>query len=135
MKLTKNELCPIHRSRFCCGRQPNHKALSGVRRIEDPHHPRGYREYRSPAAMRRLLQQKIREQKSRCAICGRQFRRFQDAVPDHIAPKGMGGARHDDHPDNIQAVHRGCNLRKGSKRQWADPESLAVLDAPKKDLK
>ncbi len=116
MKLTKNDFCPIHRSRFCCGRKQNQKALAGVRRIEDPHHSRGYREYRSPAAMRRLLKQKIREQNSRCAICRRQFRRFEDAVPDHIEPKGMGGARHDDHPDNIQAVHRGCNFRKGSKR-------------------
>ena len=28
----------------------------------------------------------------------------------------MGGAWRDDHPDNIQAVHRHCNLRKGSVR-------------------
>ena len=117
MKLTKNELCPIHRSRSCCGRQPRaSNSLAGVRRVEDPRHPRGYREYRSPAAMRRLLGQKIREQSSRCAICRRPFRRFEDAVPDHIEPRGMGGAWRDDHPDNIQAVHRGCNLRKGSKR-------------------
>jgi 5-methylcytosine-specific restriction endonuclease McrA len=117
MKLTKNELCPIHGSRFCCGRQRRSTtSLSGVRRIEDPRHPRGYREYRSPAAMRRLLRQKLREQNLRCTICGRKFRSFDDAVPDHIEPRGMGGAWRDDHPDNIQAVHRGCNLRKGSKR-------------------
>jgi hypothetical protein len=27
-------------------------------------------------------------------------------VPDHISPRGMGGVWRDDHPDNIQAVHR-----------------------------
>jgi 5-methylcytosine-specific restriction endonuclease McrA len=37
-------------------------------------------------------------------------------VPDHIEPKGMGGAWRDDHPENIQAVHRRCNLQKGSRR-------------------
>ena len=87
-----------------------------MRKIEDPRHPRGYRERRSPAAMRRLLRQKIREQNSRWALCGKLFRRFEDAVPDHIEPKGMGGAWRDDHPDNIQAVHRRCNFRKGSRR-------------------
>ncbi len=133
MRLSKNELCPIHRSRFCCGRSHHHynySALRGVRRIEDPHHPLGYREYRSPAAMRRLLTQKIREQNSRCAICGRQFRRCEDAVPDHIEPKGMGGARHDDHPDNIQAVHRGCNFRKGSKRDWKLTALKTIIPRP-----
>jgi hypothetical protein len=39
----------------------------------------------------------------RCTICGRKFRSFEDAVPDHIEPRGMGGAWRDDHPDNIQA--------------------------------
>jgi hypothetical protein len=28
----------------------------------------------------------------------------------------MGGARRDDHPDNIQAVHWWCNSDKGSIR-------------------
>jgi len=119
MKLSKNELCPIHGSRTCCGRTtPTGKRSlrMGLQRIEDPRHPRGYREHRSPAEMRRLLKKKIREQNCRCALCGREFRRFADAVADHIVPKGMGGAWRDDHPDNIQAVHRHCNLRKGSQR-------------------
>jgi hypothetical protein len=119
MKLRKHDLCPIHRSRSCCGRpKPAAPAVGsfGIRRMEDPRHPRGYREYRSPAEMRRLAKLKIAEQQNRCAICGREFKRFQDVVPDHIQPKGMGGAWRDDHPDNIQAVHRHCNLRKGSMR-------------------
>jgi hypothetical protein len=119
MKLRRNELCPIHHSLLCCGRErlaKNRPPWAAIQRIEDPHHPRGYRERRSPAEMRRLLKNKIREQQGRCAICRQEFRDFADAVPDHIQPKGMGGAWRDDHPENIQAVHRGCNLRKGSKR-------------------
>ena len=44
MKLSRNEYCPIHRSRFCCGRQQSKKERKlrlGVQRVEDPHHPRG----------------------------------------------------------------------------------------------
>ena len=79
MKLRKHDLCPIHRSRSCCERR-NTAAVAvgsfGIRRIEDPRHPRGYREYRSPAEMRRLLKQKIAQQQRRCAICGREFKRI-----------------------------------------------------------
>lgn len=66
--------------------------------------------------MRRLLNRKINEQKGICAICGRPFTDYGDVVPDHKGPKGMGGARRDDHPDNIQAAHRLCNSEKGSRR-------------------
>ena len=72
MKLRRNEFCPIHRSLFCCGREQARKERRfqlGVQRIEDPHHPRGYRELRSPAEMRKLLNRKIAEQDGKCAIC------------------------------------------------------------------
>ena len=72
MKLRRNEYCPIHRSLFCCGREQARKERRfqlGVQRIEDPHHPRGYRELRSPAEMRKLLNRKIVEQDGKCAIC------------------------------------------------------------------
>ena len=61
MRLRTNEPCPIHRSLSCCGREliPKPKLLRlGVQRVEDPHHPRGYREVRSPAEMRKLLNRK-----------------------------------------------------------------------------
>jgi len=86
MKLRKNEYCPIHRSRFCCGREqsPKQRKLRlGVQRIDDPHHPRGYRELRSPAEMRKLLNRKIAEQAGQCAICHNEFRDYSDIVPDH----------------------------------------------------
>jgi 5-methylcytosine-specific restriction endonuclease McrA len=66
--------------------------------------------------MRKLLNRKVREQKGKCGICGELFTDYNDIVPDHIKPKGMGSAWRDDHPDNIQAAHRKCNLEKGSKR-------------------
>ena len=119
MKLRRNEYCPIHRSLFCCGREQARKERRfqlGVQRIEDPHHPRGYRELRSPAEMRKLLNRKIVEQDGKCAICRAAFTDYSEIVPDHIEPKGMGGAWRDDHPDNVQAVHRRCNLQKGSRR-------------------
>jgi hypothetical protein len=88
----------------------------GVQRVEDPHHPRGYRELRSPAEMRKLLNRKIVEQGGKCAVCHKEFAHCADIVPDHRHPKGMGGAWRDDHPDNIQAAHWWCNSEKGSSR-------------------
>ena len=88
MKLRRNEYCPIHRSLFCCGRELARKERRfqlGVRRIEDPHHPpRGYREIRSPAEMRKLLNRKIADQGGKCAICHESFTDYGEIVPDHI---------------------------------------------------
>ena len=64
MRLRANEVCPIHKSVSCCGREfvPKVTAIrTGVRRIEDAYHPRGYRELRSPAEMKKLLNRKIEE--------------------------------------------------------------------------
>ena len=122
MKLRRKEFCPIHRSLYCCGREPIQKGSSvrhvGVQRIEDPHHPRGYRELRSKAEMWKLLNRKIVEQNRQCAICQVAFTNYSDIVPDHIDPRGMGGSRRDDHPQNIQAVHFWCNGEKGSTREY-----------------
>jgi hypothetical protein len=90
-----------------------------VQRIEDTHHPRGYRELRSKAEMRKLLDRQIVEQNRQCAICQVAFTNCGDIVPDHIDPRGMGGSRRDDHPD-IQAVHFWCNGEKGSTREYQD---------------
>ena len=117
MRLRRNEYCPIHHSLFCCGREKKECRLQlGIQRIDDPHHPRGYRELRSPAEMRKLLNRKIVAQDRKCAICQEQFDCYNDIVPDHRCPKGMGGGRRDDHPENIQAVHWWCNSKKGSRR-------------------
>ena len=122
MKLRRNEFCPIHRSISCCGRELVQKGSRvrrlGVQRIEDPHHPRGYRELRSKGEMRKLLNRKIVEQNRQCAICEVAFTNYGDIVPDHIDPRGMGGSRRDDHPENIQAAHFWCNGEKGSTREY-----------------
>jgi|SRR5271166_573572 len=62
------------------------------------------------------LIERLPSKKGKCAICRTTFTDYSEIVPDHIEPKGMGGAWRDDHPENIQAVHRRCNLQKGSKR-------------------
>src|SRR6266478_6530992 len=85
MKLRRNEFCPIHKSVSCCGRKliPKPKLIRlGVQRIEDSHHPRGYRELRSPAEMRKLLNRKIVEQDRKCALCHEEFTDYNDIVPD-----------------------------------------------------
>src|SRR5215471_13504971 len=90
MRLGRKERCPIHKSLFCCGREQTKAKRSGwapVQRIEDPHHPRGYREIRSPAEMKKLLKWKIVEQKNHCGICGEPFTDIHDVVPDHKNPK------------------------------------------------
>jgi hypothetical protein len=48
-------------------------------------------------------------------------------VPDHIHPRGMGGAWRDDHPENIQAVHWWCNREKGSSRGSSLASALYYL--------
>ena len=96
MRLRSNELCPIHKSLSCCGRQflPKPKLIRlGVQRVEDPHHPRGFRELRSPAEMRKLLNRKIVQQGGICAICHEDLTDYNDVAPDHRNPKGMGGDR------------------------------------------
>jgi hypothetical protein len=45
-------------------------------------------------------------------VCEIAFTHYNDIVPDHIDPRGMGGSRRDDHPENIQAVHFWCNCER-----------------------
>ena len=89
MKLRRNQVCPIHRSLFCCGREviPRERRPRqlGIRRIEDLHHPRGYWELRSNGEMRKLLDQKIVAQNGRCGICEEKIGDYRDIVPDHTA--------------------------------------------------
>ena len=136
MKLRRNEYCPIHRSLFCCGREQARKERRfqlGVQRIEDPHHPRGYRELRSPAEMRKAAEPKDRR-------AGREMRNlphrnlpnYSEIVPDHKHPKGMGGAWRDDHPENIQAVHWWCNSKRAQTDEAIDDRSVCTfLQSPR----
>jgi len=55
----------------------------GVRRVDDPLHPRGYRELRSNGEMRKFLNRKIADQNGICGICNEKFTDCGDVVPDH----------------------------------------------------
>jgi hypothetical protein len=121
MRLRANEVCPIHRSVSCCGRERIAKPRLirvGVRWVEDPNHPRGYRELRSPAEMRKLLNRKIGEQAGICAICHEEFADYNDVVPDHRNPKGMGGAWRDDYPKLSRQCIGGVTKRR-DQREWS----------------
>lgn len=100
MRLRRNQVCPIHRSFACCGREsvPKQRRARqmGVRRVDDPQHPRGYREIRSNAEMRKVMDGKIIAQNSLCAICHGGSTDFSDIAPGHINPRGMGEAWRDD---------------------------------------
>lgn len=133
LKLKPNERCPLHPNDWHCSCRPVVKSRPvtpaekkaagkwyqvgpGIQRIDDKHHPRGFREKRTVAALRPILMQKIQDQDALCAICGKPMDDLANIAPDHIDPKGSGGAWHDDHESNIQAVHHHpCNLEKGSK--------------------
>jgi hypothetical protein len=121
MRLRSNEVCPVHRSTSCCGREilPKPKLVRlGVQRVEDPHHPRGYRELRSPAEMRKLLNRKVRQQAGICAICQEEFTDYNDVVPDHRNPKEWAELGE----TTIQTISRqriGGATKKRDQRGWA----------------
>jgi hypothetical protein len=58
------------------------------------------------------MERKITVQNGVCALGKCPVADYNDIVPDHIKPRGMGGAWRDDHPDNIQAVTGGATERR-----------------------
>jgi hypothetical protein len=120
VKLRQQDICPIHRSRFCCGRESK-QSVSHVlkwKRIGP-----GVKQHietglirRSPAAMRDLLAKKVIAQNNLCSLCGKEFTDAREITPDHTEPRGMGAARRNDAEENITAAHANCNREKGSKR-------------------
>lgn len=132
--LRSNQLCPVHRSYYCCGRARTERlekklergrrpsALKGwiqvgegLWRIEDQFHPRGYREKRSADQLRRIKNQLLLAG-AKCLYCASPWTDYRDVEVAHKEPKGMGGARRDDHPDNLGLAHRACNWKNGSRR-------------------
>lgn len=123
-QLRPGQLCPLHHSYYCCGRKPvpksaaQHKRLQfmrGITIIQDPHHPRGFRERCSQAELNRRKDQMLRSGQTTCFYCGKDFEPYTDIVTAHKEPKAMGGARHDDHVSNLTLAHSWCNLQNGSK--------------------
>lgn len=129
MRLKSNQPCPIPKHGFKCAcrtseyrtRKPSkYEAVRpGVRRIKDEHadHPDGYRYLLSKSEMQKVVDKKIVVQDGLCALCHKPMDDYSNIVGDHKLPKGNEGARRDDRPENIQAVHHWpCNVEKGSKR-------------------
>ena len=86
-RLRKREFCPLHRSFTCSCHGPAkafvtspRKKLVAVERIEDPHHPRGYREICSPAELRRRKNKLILNAEGHpvCHLCGEEFTSYSE---------------------------------------------------------
>ena len=133
MRLAKNEICPIHRSRFCCGREKNslkrNRGISRgpVTRIEDPHAPNGFREKCTDAELRRRALRALKRQDGICAWCHQAITDIRDASPDHIEPRGFSGAMRNDSETNICCVHKRCNFEKGSRRFAVNSAGLYIV--------
>jgi hypothetical protein len=110
------QLCPIHRFLSCCGREAiakeQRRRQLGVRRIDDPQRPRGYRELHSNREMQKLTNCKIAAQNGICGICKERFTVYSDVVPDHISLRGMGGAWRDDRPTTFRPCTGGATARR-----------------------
>jgi len=93
----------------------------GIRRIKDEHSPTGYRWKLSQAEREKVILRKLRDNGGTCGICGEPITDMGDVVPDHVEPKGMGGAWYDDGENgaNLQPAHNQCNLMKSSQRNFS----------------
>jgi 5-methylcytosine-specific restriction endonuclease McrA len=89
-----------------------------IRRIKDPSHPDGYREW----VGRNILAQRFEELcaapgPKRCYVCHGEFTTWDGPTLEHIIPKGAGGSTHNDAMSNLTLSHWRCNVQKGSSRQ------------------
>jgi len=118
LRLRKNEMCPLHRSRFCCGRgdiRTETKRQSrkwtmtepGVRRYEDG------REVCSPSALKRRKDNLIRKNPV-CYACDRQFSEYGEIELAHIESKGSGSWKRRDNIENLVLLHAVTNWECGS---------------------
>jgi hypothetical protein len=87
-----------------------------VRRIIDPAHPRGYREWVGRKELARRFTELCEGGPRRCFVCNGEFTFANGPTLEHIEPKGAGGSNHDDHRDNLALSHWRCNVEKGSRR-------------------
>jgi 5-methylcytosine-specific restriction endonuclease McrA len=88
-----------------------------IRRIEDPAHPRGYREWVGRRELARRVQELMDAPgEKRCYVCHGPFTFHNSPTLEHIIPKGSGGSTHDDHRENLALSHFLCNADKGSRR-------------------
>jgi hypothetical protein len=118
-RLRQNETCPIHRSKYCCGRESTNARLPqsqfvSIRKIEDPAHPRGYRVLCSDGELRKR-KLKLLETQRDCFYCHEPFADFREVELCHLISKQNGGGRRDDDWTNLTLGHTSCNRKNGSK--------------------
>lgn len=118
LRLRKNELCPLHRSRFCCGRgtriESKRKSRDweliapGVRRYKDG------REACTDAELRRRKHHLLKTAPV-CYGCKERFLDYRDAELAHIVSKGMNSWKRDDSMSNLVLLcvvtNRDCGSR------------------------
>ena len=122
MRLRPNEFCPIHKLISCCGREqlPRPRLIRlGVQRIEDPHHPRGYRELRSPAEMRKLMNRKVREQGASAQSATKSSPTTTISFPITRIPRGWE-ERGEMIIQTISRQHTGGATKKKDQQEWTD---------------
>lgn len=86
-----------------------------IRKIDDPAHPRGYREWVGRKELARRAES-LMVPGVRCYVCNGRFTLANGPTVEHIKPKGAGGSNHDDHIENLALSHWRCNQQKGSRR-------------------
>jgi hypothetical protein len=77
--------------------------------------------------MRKLMNRKIIEQNLTCSICSEEFTNYNDVVPDHKEPKGMG-ERGGTIIRTISKQHIGGAMKKKDQPEWmTDSTTLAFV--------
>lgn len=118
-RLRQNEICPMHRSKWCCGRGGNKLASKrnsrhyemiapGVKRYEDG------REVCSDSALKKRKDQLLKT-KPVCEACGQIFSDYRDVDLAHVESKGSGSWKRQDAFSNLRLLHRDTNLACGSR--------------------
>lgn len=133
-RLKKNQVCPLHRRRDCCGRAefvryPQAKKLPSINGVIK--YPDG-REKCSPAALRRR-KDALMQKNPHCLVCGKEFTDYSQVDLAHRESKGLGGSRRDDRWENIYLMCRSGNRQQGSRdleEYLADCKARGVSPCP-----
>lgn len=113
-RLKPRELCPLHRRRDCCGREPlkpktpKHPRRNGITYMADG------REVCTPAVLKKRKFMMVAANPF-CAGCGEKFEDYREVELGHKVSKGMGGGRRDDSWSNLVLLHRDENREQGSR--------------------
>jgi hypothetical protein len=116
-RLRKGEICPIHRSKFCCRggvtieskRKSRHYDMvaPGVRRYTDG------REVCSDAELKRRKDYLLKASPFCCA-CEQRFDDYREVELAHVESKGTGSWKRDDRFSNLRLLHMSTNRDCGS---------------------